>query len=54
MKSLGQYPVWLTGSRKTIRRTVRTDGTKYVIKWYGQDIEIKRSTGGLFSTVESY
>lgn len=53
MKSLGKNPVWLTGSRKTVRRTVRTDGAKFYITWYGQVVEVKDSGNG-YVTVDKY
>lgn len=53
MKNLGQYSVYLTGSRKTIKRCIYEQDGRTYIKWYGQIIEVVR---GLYEyhTVEKY
>lgn len=49
--------IWLTGSRKSIERTVYTDGMTYFVKWYGEYIEVENhstlATMG-WMTVEAY
>lgn len=52
-KNIGQYSIYLTGSKATIKRVVKTDGKKYFITWYGNQIEVKRGTSG-FYTVGTY
>ena len=55
MKSIGNYPVYLTGSKKTVNRAVKTpDNEKFYIVWYGQLIEVVRGYAGYFKTVEAY
>lgn len=54
MQNVGNYMIWLTGSRKTIKRAVYQDGTRYFIKWYGQIIEVARNASGAFYSVEEY
>ena len=53
MKSLGDYAVWLRGSRKTIHRCIYTDGEKCYCIYYDQVIEVKHSTFD-YVTVEAY
>lgn len=48
------YPIWLTGSKKTIKRMVYEDNGKLFIKFYGQLIEVKRSDSGKYYTVKEY
>ena len=45
--------IWLTGSRKTIKRMVYKDNDKFYIKWYGNPIEVIKANMG-YTTVESY
>lgn len=56
MKSIGTYSIYLTGSRKTIRRSVKVDEetNKCFIIWYGNLIEVERGIGSGFLTVEDY
>lgn len=55
MQNRGSYPVWLTGSHKTVWRVVyrEQDGTEF-IKWYGQMIEVVRGFSGYYQTAEQY
>lgn len=55
MKNHGQYEIFLTGSRKNIRRNVYEDeytGLLY-IRFYGKDIEVIRGRFG-YVTKELY
>ena len=54
MENLGQYTVYLTGTKKTIKRNIhkRNDGTCWII-FYRQWIEVKRGLNDYY-TVESY
>lgn len=54
MKNIGSYPVYLTGSNKTVKRVVLKDNDKYFIKWYGQLIEVVRGFSGYFRSLEAY
>lgn len=54
MKNLGSYPVYLIGSRRTVKRVVLDNNGKYFIKWYGQLIEVVRGFSGYFRSVEEY
>lgn len=57
MDSIGKYPIWFTGSRKTVWRTVYSTGTtqdrKYYCIWYDQAVEIVHDAWG-YHTVEQY
>lgn len=53
IKNIGKYSIYLTGSKETIQRVVKTDGEKHFITWYGNLIEVKRGTSG-FYTAEEY
>ena len=56
MTSRGSYPIWLTGSCKTVWRVVYVsehDGSMF-IKWYGQYIGVERGMSGYFHTIEQY
>lgn len=54
MQKLGQYNIWLTGSRKYTTRVVyrAKDGKKYIV-WYGNMIEVKYGAR-YYYTVEQY
>jgi len=49
----GSYSIWLTGSRKTVRRCVWERNGKTYIKWYGDMVEVKRGAHSYY-TVEEY
>lgn len=49
MKSLGSYPVWLTGSRKTVWRVIYTDGESCYCIWYDRAIRVRRDSMGYVS-----
>lgn len=53
MKSLGSYPVWLTGSRKTVWRVIYTDGESCFCIWYDRAIRVKHGSVG-YITLEDY
>ena len=53
MKNMGKYSIYLTGSRKTIQRSVYEENGKYFIKFYGQYIEVVRNWSD-YCTVEKY
>ena len=59
MKSIGTYKIYLTGSKKYIRRAVRTPIHKmeledrYYVFFAGEYIEVKRASSD-FYTVELY
>lgn len=53
MRNLGQYRVWLKGSRKNIWRCVYEQDGKHYIKWCGQMIEVIRGLND-YVTVEEY
>lgn len=53
MNSLGTYPVWLTGSRKTIQRCIYTNGEKCYCIYYDRTIEVVHGQFGYY-TVEAY
>ena len=54
MTNHGQYEIYLTGSRKNIRRCVYEDATgREFIVWYNQIIEVERGMGGRFYTKEA-
>lgn len=50
---LGTYPIWLTGSRRTIHRVVLQTGGKCFVKFGKQYIEVKHGSCSYY-TVESY
>ena len=57
MKSVGYDSIYLTGSKKTIRRSVKfnEENNKYYIVFYGNLIEVETTYSGYgFRTVESY
>lgn len=47
------YEIYLTGSRKKIRRAVRSSGGKFYITYYGNQIEVLPGNYG-FYTKEKY
>lgn len=51
----GQYEIYLTGSRKNVRRNVYEDetGREYIV-WYNQIVEVERGFGGRYYTKEAY
>ncbi len=54
MKSHGKNRVYLTGSQKSVERTIyEDDNGRYYVKWYGNMIEVRRSGYG-YATVEKY
>ena len=55
MTNHGQYEIYLTGSRKNIKRNVYEDTTgREFIVWYNQIIEVERGWGGRYYTKEAY
>ena len=58
MINTGTKLVYLTGSKKTIKRTVWKDGDKYYIKWYGEKIQVYHPDGFMVTsgwrTLEEY
>ena len=54
MKKLGQYKVWLTGSKEYTRRIIRKDafGACFIL-YYGELIEVVRK-GETYQTVLPY
>lgn len=50
-KHISQNPVYLTGSMKTITRTIYEDEGRFFIKWYGYYIEVINRFG--FTNVTS-
>ena len=56
MKNHGQHEIYLTGSKRRIKRSVYEKDGKFFIKWYGEYIEVERSGygGTFYKTVESY
>lgn len=53
MKNIGTYKVYLTGSKKTIKRAIYEQDGKTFCKWYGQMIEVLKGTNDYY-TVEQY
>ena len=57
MDSIGRYPIWFTGSRRTVQRTVYTAGDfpdrKYYCIWYSQIVELVHDQWG-YKTVKQY
>ena len=53
MKNTGTYQIYLTGSRKTIRRAVFDDNGRWFVIWYKQLIEVLKGTTGYY-TAEPY
>ena len=51
--SIGNYPIWMKGSRRTERRNVYEKDGRFFVKWYGELIEVNRDSSG-FVTVEEY
>ena len=60
MHNMGQYGVWLRGSRITVKRNVysktweKENITKYFVIWGGQTIEVERGMSGYFHSVLDY
>lgn len=54
MVSHGEYPVWLTGSHKTIHRNIYEKDGKCYVTWFKKFIEVTRGRFGDYISVEEY
>ena len=54
MASLGTDKVYMRGSRVTVLREVKTDGSHNYIRWYGQWVEVTRGDTGNWYSVDRY
>ena len=55
MKSLGKEEIRLRYSREIVRRTVYQDEHRYCfIDFYDQKVEVVKTLGGYYTTVEMY
>ena len=57
IKHMMDATIYLTGSRKHVKRTIYTENGKYFVKWYGQYIEVFNIYTNLtigWVTVEAY
>lgn len=54
MVSHGEYPVWLTGSHKTIHRNIYEKDGRCYVTWFKKFIEVQRSRFGDYVSVEEY
>lgn len=43
LEKLQEEPIYFTGSEKTYKRVIYTDGEHYYVKWYGDLIEVEDS-----------